>query len=85
MVVPTRELCLQICDVLTLILRRYIWLVRGPACLIMHPPCVASHKCFTEACRSCICLHACSVCSLCMLPHTLGNCVLAILLVSAAV
>ncbi|EIE24630.1 DEAD-domain-containing protein [Coccomyxa subellipsoidea C-169] len=28
-VVPTRELCLQIADVLTLILRRYIWLVGG--------------------------------------------------------
>ncbi len=27
-IVPTRELCLQIADVLTLILRRYIWLVR---------------------------------------------------------
>ena len=26
-IVPTRELCLQICDVLTLILRRYVWLV----------------------------------------------------------
>lgn len=24
---PTRELCIQICDVLTLILRRFIWLV----------------------------------------------------------
>ncbi|BDA42696.1 DEAD-box ATP-dependent RNA helicase 17 [Coccomyxa sp. Obi] len=28
-IVPTRELCLQIADVLTLILRRYIWLVGG--------------------------------------------------------
>lgn len=26
---PTRELCIQICDVLTLILRRFIWLVRN--------------------------------------------------------
>ncbi|KAL3160790.1 hypothetical protein ABBQ38_009201 [Trebouxia sp. C0009 RCD-2024] len=26
---PTRELCIQICDVLTLILRRFIWLVGG--------------------------------------------------------
>ena len=26
---PTRELCIQICDVLTLILRRFIWLVRS--------------------------------------------------------
>ena len=26
---PTRELCIQICDVLTLILRRFIWLVSG--------------------------------------------------------
>jgi ATP-dependent RNA helicase DDX31/DBP7 len=29
-VVPTRELCLQICDVLTLILRRFVWLARSP-------------------------------------------------------
>ncbi|KAK9817068.1 hypothetical protein WJX72_009018 [[Myrmecia] bisecta] len=28
-IAPTRELCMQICDVLTLMLRRYVWLVGG--------------------------------------------------------
>ena len=28
--VPTRELCLQVSDILTLLVRRYIWLVRPP-------------------------------------------------------
>ena len=47
---PTRELCLQIMRrCITLILRRYIWLVRGPAfASSMHPPCVASHKCRSQ-------------------------------------
>lgn len=34
-VAPTRELCVQICDVLTLVLRRYIWLVRLST-LVLH-------------------------------------------------
>ncbi len=28
--VPTRELCLQVSDILTLLVRRYIWLVSSP-------------------------------------------------------
>jgi ATP-dependent RNA helicase DDX31/DBP7 len=36
MIVPTRELCLQIADVLTLILRRYIWLVRAHPITILQ-------------------------------------------------
>ena len=35
--VPTRELCLQVSDLLTLLVRRYIWLVR--ALTRMRPCC----------------------------------------------
>ena len=36
---PTRELCIQICDVLTLILRRFIWLVAH----LLLPPAPSFH------------------------------------------
>ena len=47
--VPTRELCLQVSDILTLLVRRYIWLVSSPRpsnaclvkCLISQNPCDA--------------------------------------------
>ena len=42
-VVPTRELCLQIADVLTLILRRYIWLVRTNAAVPVSALWLALH------------------------------------------
>ena len=39
--VPTRELCLQVSDILTLLVRRYIWLVSNPhsskACPVWSP------------------------------------------------
>ena len=35
---PTRELCIQICDVLTLILRRFIWLVTDRLLPCPPPP-----------------------------------------------
>ena len=38
---PTRELCIQICDVLTLILRRFIWLV-SELLLLWAPPLLPS-------------------------------------------
>ena len=42
--VPTRELCLQVSDILTLLVRRYIWLVSslhpGMACPLSWQACV---------------------------------------------
>ncbi len=46
-IVPTRELCIQIADILTLILRRYIWLVRAHVCVCLHMcmPCACECMC----------------------------------------
>ena len=37
--VPTRELCLQVSDILTLLVRRYIWLVSSPHASMGSRPC----------------------------------------------
>lgn len=63
--VPTRELCLQVCDVLTLLLRRYHWLARAHSepetwiaawrmlstllCCVRHASCCASQASHTSS------------------------------------
>lgn len=53
-IVPTRELCIQIADILTLILRRYIWLVRTLASIPCWLPLYTyptTQPCYTDSCH----------------------------------